>query len=143
MWRVGIAALPALVALAAQPAYAAHPTRAPCGDRASVMCVLYGAPYRVKLSRAHRTHRSGANAAAGGVHRDQAQPRTSGAKAPDGPMPVLAARADSLSHGIDAGGALLAAPAQAVGPEPWPAMLLIALGAGGILSLLLARAADL
>jgi hypothetical protein len=107
------------------------------------MRALYGTPYGDKLSRAHRTHRSDANAAATGARRDQAQARASGAKAPDGPRPVLAARADQLSHGIDAGGVLLAAPARQVGPEPWPAMLLIALGAGGILAPLPTRAADL
>jgi hypothetical protein len=96
------------------------------------MCALYGTTYGHKLSRTYRTHNFGAKAAAAGARRDQAQARASGAKAPDGPRWVLAARAD-------AGGA----PARPVGPEPWSAMLLIALGVGGILAPLPTRAADL
>jgi hypothetical protein len=149
MWRVGIAAA-AFLALLAQSAHAAHPARASCGDRGSVLCTLYGPAYGHKLSRAHRAHRFDANARAAvtdpRAHPDPAR-LLHAASAPDRARPatVLAARIDPLSHGTDAGDGLGAAPRRPVGSgsESWSGLLLIALGAGGILSLFLAKAVEI
>ncbi len=150
MWRIGLA-LAAFLAFAVPSAEAAHPNRAKCADRDSVLCSLYRvspAYSGQKVSRS-RTHRLGAKS------RIAADPATnpspgqttglSGAKPIAGAAPVklLAARNfDPLASGTDSG-ELTAPPRVESAASPWLKPLLIALAGGGILSLFLAKAADI
>jgi len=149
MWRIGLA-LAAFLAFAVPSAEAAHPNRAKCADRDSVLCSLYRVSpaysgQKVSRSRTHRgaKSRSGADPA---TNPSPAQATgLSGAKPIAGAAPVklLAARNfDPLASGTDSG-ELTAPPRVESAASPWLKPLLIALAGGGILSLFLAKAADI
>ena len=153
MWRIclSFAALVALaIPLGVSATQAAHPSRATCGERDSVPCVLYrGSPgySGQKLARSHaRRHAKQPSSAGdtpsnrGPAHAMRPVEGTSTATAT--PAKLLAARRfDPLAAGSDSGE--LVGPAPLSAPDPWVKSILIALGAGGILSLFLAKAAEL
>src|SRR6266487_1856772 len=137
MWRIGLA-LAAFLAFAVPSAEAAHPNRAKCADRDSVLCSLYRVSPGYsgqKVSRS-RTHRLGAKSR---IAADPATNPSPGAA----PVKLLAARNfDPLASGTDSG-ELTAPPRVESAASPWLKPLLIALAGGGILSLFLAKAADI
>jgi hypothetical protein len=149
MWRIWLS-LAAFLGLAIPSAEAAHPNRATCGERDSALCSLYrevpGYSGR-KLSRSQARWggtkpKISVEPAANGdpMHAT----RSTGAKPAAAAMPVklLAARSfDPLASGTDS--AELTAPPAARATEPWLKAILIAVGGGGILSLFLAKAAEL
>jgi hypothetical protein len=153
MWRIRLsfAALVALaIALAVSPTRAAHPSRATCGERDPVLCSLYRESPGYsgqKLARSHTrrhakqpTSAGNASSNAGPVH--TTRPTGGNAAATATPAKLLAARSlDPLASGSDSGE--LTAPPPLSAAEPWLKSILIALGAGGILSLFLAKAAEL
>jgi hypothetical protein len=153
MWRIWLsfAALVALaIPLAVLPTQAAHPSRATCGERDSVLCSLYrGSPdySGPKLARSHpRRHaKQPTNAdetSSNGGSAHATRPAGGKAAATATPAKLLAARSfDPLASGSDSGE--LTAPAPLSTAEPWLKSVLIALGAGGILSMFLAKAAEL
>jgi len=150
MWRVALAAA-ALLGFAISSAEAAHPSRTTCADRDSMSCALYrGNPgysgHKLSHWPARRLGAKSRNGAESAANIGQAR-----AMNPTGAKPfagaaqanLLAVRTfDPLASGSDSGD-LTAQPPAGSGTQPWLTAILIALGGSGILSLFLAKAAEL
>jgi hypothetical protein len=144
-------AFAALLGFAIASAEAAHPSRAPCADRDSMLCTFYRATpgysgHKLSHSRAHRFGAKSRNGGESAANTGRAQAMSpTGAKPLAGAAPpkLLAARNfDPLASGSDSG-ELTARPPPESDADPWLKSILIALAGGGILSLFLAKAAEL
>ena len=149
MWRVWLV-LAASLGVAIASAEAAHPSRATCADRDSALCSLYrsGSGYSGhKLARSHTNRvraksRIGTDPTTNSGRMHSTEPTGAKPIAGAAPANVLAARAfDPLASGNVSGE--LPAPPVRRETEPWVTAILIALGGGGVLSLFLAKAAEL
>jgi hypothetical protein len=150
MWRVTLVAA-ALLGFAISSAEAAHPSRTTCADRDSMFCAPYrGNPgysgHKLSRSPARRLGAKSRNGAESAANIGQAHAlNPTGAKpfAGAAQAKLLTARTfDPLASGSDSG-ELAPQPPAGSGTEPWLTPILIALGGGGILSLFLAKAAEL
>jgi hypothetical protein len=150
MRRVALA-FAALLGFALSSAQAAHPGRAPCADRDSMLCTFYRAApgysgHKFSHSRAYRLGAKSRNGGETPANTGQGHAMSpTGAKPLAGAAPpkLLAARNfDPLASGSDSG-EFIAPPPPASDADPWLKSILIALAGGGILSLFLAKAAEL
>jgi hypothetical protein len=148
LWRVGLL-IAACLSIAAATANAAPLSRAGCPDRDPALCALYrGAPVYSgqKFSRTH-THRTGGksrsrpapSATVGQAYSAAAPPSLPAAEAAS--ATALAARFAPIAAGENAGQTHASSPAAS--PSPWLGPIWMALVGGGILSLFLARIAEL
>jgi hypothetical protein len=150
MRRVALAFV-ALMGFAFSSAEAAHPSRVPCAEPDSMLCTLYRAApgysgHKLSHPRAHRLAAKARNGGGSAANTGQGHAMSpAGAKPLAGAAPVklLAARNfDPLASGSDSG-ELTARPPPESDADPWLKSILIALAGGGILSLFLAKAAEL
>jgi hypothetical protein len=149
MRRVALA-FAALLGFALSSAQAAHPSRAPCADRDSILCTFYRATpgysgHKLSHSPAHRLGAKSRNGGETAANTGQARATNPTGKPLAGAAPpkLLAARNfDPLASGSDSGD-LTARPPPESDADPWLKSILIALAGGGILSLFLAKAAEL